>query len=362
MSEIQLHEATPEPAQGSVTPIRRRSRRGWWIAIAAIAAVIAILVFRPGERVEAPTYITEVATVGDLEEVVAGTGVVGFDEGDLVALAARVGGTVTEVHLAEGELIEPMAPAFDVDGQTVWVVTGDSPVYRDLSVDSEGADVQTVEESLAAAGYEPGKIDEEFDSDTRTALREWQEDNDLEVTGRFNIAGFIWAPADFTVLDVAISKGGLVQVGNPAATAGLTNTHVARVSVDQADVTSIAVGNEVQIDVDGIDGTLAGSVTSISQLPVDGTDFEVVVSIEDTELLLPGMEGSVSIVVDTLRDVVLIPTGALGGSASAPTVDVLVDGELVTRPITIGLTTPTVVEVSSGLSGGDQVVIGEVAE
>lgn len=362
MSAIQLHEEKAGAAPASVLPIRRRSRWGWWIAAVLGAAVIAVLVLRPGGGGEEITYITEAATVGDLEEVVEGTGVVGFDDGDLVAVAPRVSGTVTEVHIEDGSGIDPMTAIVDIDGRTLWAVAGESPVYRDLSVDAEGSDVETLELSLLAAGYEPGEIDEVFDADTQAAMEEWQEDNDLEVTGRFEVASFIWAPADSRALDVVVTPGLFVDAGASLVTAGSTDGNVVRVSIDQADVTSVEPGDEVRIEIDGIDQSLRGTVASVSLLPIEATEYEVVVTLEESDDLLLGMEGTVAIVVDTLEDVVLIPTGALGGSSSAATVDVLVDGVAETRPVTTGLTTPTQVEITSGLSEGEQVVIGEVAE
>lgn len=361
MTALQLHEETAG-AQASVTHIKRRSRWGWWAALALVMAVIALGVVRPGNAADAPSYITETATIGDLEEVVEGTGVVGFADGDTVAMAGRVSGAVTEVHIDEGAPIEPMSAFVDVNGQTLWSVTGDSPLYRDLAIDAEGADVETLEQSLAAAGYEPGEVDETFDADTQAALEEWQADNELEVTGLLQIAGFVWAPSDAVALDVATNPGDIVQPGQVLAMAGPSTGDVVRVSVDQADVTSIEAGDEVRIDIDGLDESVTGSVVSVSQLPVDGTDFEVMVSIDQVEGLRSGMEGTVAIIVDTLDDVVLIPTGALGGTSSAPTVEVLVNGESETRSVVTGLTTPTQVEVISGIAEGDQVVIGEVTE
>jgi multidrug efflux pump subunit AcrA (membrane-fusion protein) len=300
--------------------------------------------------------------VGDLEEVVEGTGLVGFADGELATLAPRVGGTVTEVHLEEGDVVEPMAPVVELDGSTIWAVTGDAPIYRDLAVGAEGADVETLEASLAAAAHDPGEVDEVFDADTQAALEEWQESNDLDVTGSFQAARFVWAPVDATMLELDATRGALVQAGQPLATAGPSEASAVRVAVDQADVTTVAIGDEASITVDGVDGALSGSVTAISSLPVDGTDYEVLVSLDSGDQLLAGMEATVSIVTDTITDVVLVPTGALGGTASAPTIDVLVDGVAETRPVTTGLTTPTQVEITSGVTAGDEIVIGEVAE
>jgi hypothetical protein len=44
-------------------------------------------------------------------------------------------------------------------------------------------DTIAVEEALAASGFDPGVVDGFVDNDTRTAIREFQKDNDLVITG-----------------------------------------------------------------------------------------------------------------------------------------------------------------------------------
>ena len=64
--------------------------------------------------------------------------------------------------------------------------------------------------------------------------------------------------------------------------------------------------------------------TGITPRPTRAVDDAGVIALDDTDELLLGMEGTATIVTSVLRDVVLVPTGALGGSADAPTVDVQV--------------------------------------
>lgn len=45
---------------------------------------------------------------------------------------------------------------------------------------------RAAEETLADRGYDPGRIDGNIDSDTRAAIREFQKDNDLTVTGNID--------------------------------------------------------------------------------------------------------------------------------------------------------------------------------
>jgi carboxyl-terminal processing protease len=44
-------------------------------------------------------------------------------------------------------------------------------------------DTLAVEEALAANGFDPGVVDGFMDNDTRAAIREFQKDNDLVITG-----------------------------------------------------------------------------------------------------------------------------------------------------------------------------------
>jgi peptidoglycan hydrolase-like protein with peptidoglycan-binding domain len=44
-------------------------------------------------------------------------------------------------------------------------------------------DTIAVEEALAANGFDPGVVDGFMDNDTRAAIREFQKDNDLVITG-----------------------------------------------------------------------------------------------------------------------------------------------------------------------------------
>lgn len=362
MSGIQLHDEQTGTTEAMIRPIRRRRRWGWWVASAVAVALVAFFVFGSGGRDVEPVYITETATLGDLEDVVEGTGVAGFGDGDLIPMTSRVGGTVTDVHVVDGATIAPMSAVIDIDDRTLWAVTGAAPLYRDLAVNVEGSEVETLEHSLDLAGYDVGEVDTIFDAETEAALKEWQEDNELDITGIFEVADFLWVPDGSTVLDVVAIPGAVITPGDQLVTAGVTAALLVRVTLEQADVTSLRPGDDARIGIDGIDGVLTGSVISISQVPVEDASYEALVSLDDSQDILPGMEASVTIVIDTLNDVVLIPTGALSGTASAPTVDVLVDGEAVTRPITTGLTTPTRVEVTSGISEGDQIVIGRESE
>ena len=70
------------------------------------------------------------------------------------------------------------------------------------------------------------------------------------------------------------------------------------------------------------------------------------------------MTAAVSIVTESHADVLLVPNRAIRVASGRRSVSVLVEGEQIEVPVTLGLTNETYSEVSSGLlRGGDAVVL-----
>ena len=362
MSIIKYEEPATEVPSHAATPEAGRRSRWWWVVGAVVAAVVvAVLVARPGQRQAEPEYLTEPAAVSDLQEVVEGEATIGLPDGELVAARAGVGGVVTTTHVGVGDSVEALAPVVDVNGTTLWAVTGADPIYRDLREGSSGEDVRTLEVSLSSAGYDPGEVDDTFNEDTRRAVEEWQEAEDLPVTGDIQVGSLVWVRPASTVLEAPPAVGSAVQAGDRLLTAG-TQARVARVALDQADAARVSMGDPVSIDVDGVDEPVTGEVVAAAVLPDQDGTYEVTVDIDSPEGSKVGMEGAASIVVDVRADVVTVPTGVLVSTDGRITsVDVLVDGEVESRSVTVGLITPTLAEVTSGVVAGDLVVLGETS-
>lgn len=76
--------------------------------------------------------------------------------------------------------------------------------------------------------------------------------------------------------------------------------------------------------------------------------------------LLPGMSAQISLVIESSANVLAVPTTAIQGTTTAPTVQIMVNGSPQTRPVQIGLSTASETEIVAGLSAGDVVVTGVV--
>jgi hypothetical protein len=70
------------------------------------------------------------------------------------------------------------------------------------------------------------------------------------------------------------------------------------------------------------------------------------------------MTADITITTASAAGVLAVPAAAIRGTADNYSVLVLANGNPEPRPVTVGLMTSALVEIRSGLSAGDQVVIG----
>ena len=86
-------------------------------------------------------------------------------------------------------------------------------------------------------------------------------------------------------------------------------------SVDELDVSSIKVGQSVEITADAVEGeTFTGTVTNVSlqsSYSNGVTNYPVTVTLDDTGSLLPGMNVDAKIILDSSENALVIPANAL---------------------------------------------------
>jgi peptidoglycan hydrolase-like protein with peptidoglycan-binding domain len=67
----------------------------------------------------------------------------------------------------EGEVL------LSISGRPVFILSGATPVHRDMSPGVTGTDVRQLEEGLARLGFEPGPVDGIYDQGTAAAVERW---------------------------------------------------------------------------------------------------------------------------------------------------------------------------------------------
>jgi membrane fusion protein, macrolide-specific efflux system len=130
----------------------------------------------------------------------------------------------------------------------------------------------------------------------------------------------------------------------------------------EADATKLKVGQAATITWSALSGTRAtGTVRTVAPTATTQNNvnsYAVVVGIDtpSAEMRL-GQSTTVQVMVAEAQGVVRVPTAAVRGTAAQRTVDVLVGGRTEARAIEVGVEGNQFVEVTSGLSVGEQVVV-----
>jgi membrane fusion protein, macrolide-specific efflux system len=348
-----------------------KRRRRWLVAGAGVLAVAAgaagLTLATGGDPTQAQALATTRATRATLTQTVDASFTLAKD--GTSKLGAPASGTVTSVALTEGGTLNAFARLAGIDGKAVYGIPSSYPLYRDLAEGDEGPDVAALQRALAAAGYDPGEADGDFGTGTADALANWQADRGLDETGRLELATFVAFQPGSVVDTVAVAVGDKVQAGGELATLVPTASVVATADVSQLDVAKLKRGQEATLTFDALDGaTASGAVDEIAEAATSseasaGTSTVVQYEVTVRVGKLPtgarvGMTGQAAVVTASRRNVVVVPSSAIGGGSGNPTVQVVQDGTTVTRPVVVGLVTTQGSEILTGVQAGEVLVTG----
>lgn len=173
----------------------------------------------------------------------------------------------------------------------------------------------------------------------------------------------IVAPFDGVVAAIGFSVGEMP--GSEGITLIDTSHYTITLSVDEKDITQLAVGQAVNLTVEALNNvTVSGTVTHIDLTP-SSTDNLVSYSVEVTldasaAALRPGMTAVADVILNEVDNAIVVPNRFISTDATTgqSTVKVQVSvGNYVDTPVTLGATTDTESVVTSGLSVGQTVVI-----
>lgn len=161
--------------------------------------------------------------------------------------------------------------------------------------------------------------------------------------------------------DVLTAETAVAQFANTSVT-------TATVSVDQADIAGIAVGDAVQLSLSaGSRQPSAGKVTSIAMTAtsagVSTVKYAVTVTFAgEATAVSAGQTATASFVKDTLADVLYVSQAAIIEVAGAAYVDQQENGQVTRVPVTIGRTNGQYTVILSGLTEGDVYVVTQTAQ
>jgi HlyD family secretion protein len=171
----------------------------------------------------------------------------------------------------------------------------------------------------------------------------------------------IRSPIDGVVTDRPGYAGDMATAGTPLLTIMDISRLVARVNVPSDELVFLKEGDTATIGSPGTPGQLSGTVVVVSPaLDPSSTTGEVwVEAANHGSSLRPGMSVEASIVAESVKDALLIPSVALLPSEGGEELVMVVGPDSVVHEhrIQIGIQEDKEVQVLKGLEAGDQVVV-----
>ena len=172
----------------------------------------------------------------------------------------RGSGTVTAINVVSGGEIASGSAPFQVDGIPIIALYTAVPLYRDLSMGTQGQDVCALRDELSRIGYsvQPSSGDwSTFDWSLREAVRDLQISNGLTndaADGEINLVRIVWIPQTaITFADSALVWGqdAPQDIGSSATVLSSLSVSLPTDLVRGARVVSVG-GTETTLTDDGV--------------------------------------------------------------------------------------------------------------
>jgi RND family efflux transporter MFP subunit len=178
------------------------------------------------------------------------------------------------------------------------------------------------------------------------------------------------APADSTVATLRIEPGEWASPGQPVIVLSDLAAMEVDVNLDETDVAEVMVGQNARLMVDAFPGVeLTGEVTTIApvaQVQAGVVLYPVTIRLKLAEpstdagrlpTLRAGMTADVTIITANREDALIVPLRAVKTEGEHAYIDRLVGGQVERAEVKLGMMTETEVEVTSGVTEGDVVVV-----
>lgn len=178
----------------------------------------------------------------------------------------------------------------------------------------------------------------------------------------------ITAPFDGVITQRFVDEGAMIQEGTNTNTQAIPIVHIADNNkfrlvfpVPESIVSLVKPGNPVDIHILSMNKRFKGVIARIaSRVSTDTRTMETQVDVYNNPSLnlAPGMYASAKLYLKEKKNVLALPVPAVEIAAQPNVWLINKKGELEERSVTLGLQTPEMVEILSGLQEGDLVVYG----
>ncbi|HEU5049847.1 MAG TPA: efflux RND transporter periplasmic adaptor subunit [Gemmatimonadales bacterium] len=304
----------------------------------------------PGPAGDARPVPVEVATaeLGSAARSITATGTV--QPIRTITINSQLAGALLEVLVEEGTPVRPGTVLARIDSRELEAQLASAEAALEVARRAaERAERLRDQEIVTVAEYERDHAAYVAALATRDQLR--------------TRAGYatVRSPITGVVLAKRVERGDIVGPQMELFTVGDLSTLVAVVPVSELDVASLAVGHEATVALDALPGrTLTGRIRRIFPSADTVTRLvpvEVALTGESAREARPGFLARITFQLEPRTGVLLVPAGAVLDAAGGTSLFTVSGGRAERRTVERGGNYAGRVEITSGLSAGDTVVV-----
>ena len=340
-------------------------KKRWIVGIAVILLAIFGIWKTVSSSSNEITYQTETIEKGTLVSTVSVSGKVVTS--NILEIKTTATGVVKKVYVKDGQTV--------YKGQKIAEITLDSSgmlanAKAKASLDSANNNYRSSQASLAKT-YE--EIDG-HDTDETLTMKEtrtkaevandnaWSNLASAQLT--YNLSSpIVVSPYSGVISNLNIVEGVNISVEKRIATVSTKGNPVVELSLSEVDVNKVKVGQKATVNFDSLsDKSFTGvvvTVDKVGQVTSNVTNYTAYIKLDSSsDELLSNMAGTANIILDSVTDVLIIPSAAIQTNNDINYAKILKDGKQELVEITLGLSTDNGVEVKSGLKMGETVITG----
>ena len=346
----------------------------WVLAAVAVVAVVALLVFRPGDDKQVLVYQTTTIEPTTISSSVTATGTV--EPVKQVEVGTQVSGIIDKIYVDYNSVVKAGQLIAELDM---------SVLQTELESSRANLSAAKVEYDYQTRNYEriKGLYDKELVSATEFEQAQYSYDKakfsysqaESNYSKSQKNIGYakIYSPIDGVVLSRAVDEGQTVASGFSTPTLftianDLTAMRVIA-NVDEADIGAVKDGQHVDFQVDAFpEDTFRGTVTQVRLQATTTSNvvtYQVVIDAPNPDLkLMPGLTANITIYTLEKEGVLAVPVRALRFTPEGEKYQENVvwkqqqDGQLTASKVVTGVSDGIQTEILEGVSVGDRVVTG----
>jgi macrolide-specific efflux system membrane fusion protein len=355
----------------------RRSRVALGILVVVVVAVVAFFVYRgvTGHAEAAVTYTTGVVQRMTLASSIEGTGNIELPQ--TASVSPAVSGEVSGLQLEVGDRVEKGQVLFTLINPQLDVAVAEAKNAYDkavLAVEVAKLDLTSAKTNLAqlyASYHTTLQLKQAKAAVAGAELAVTAAENALtsaeiavQEAEENAAARTVTAPISGVITALSVENGDrLAASGTVALVITDPDVYQATITLAESDINQVKVGQRAILTYDALpDLRQTGKVTRVDATGTNESgvvSYSVVVTPDQLdESVRGGMTVSVTIVTQVAQNVLAVPSSAVKSSARGKYVQILQNGQPVSVEVEVGIANDSYTEIKSGLSEGQEIVIG----